>query len=167
MLENEEHVNRVYIPMEYRVRGGHTQLTPAINNILFVNITYKGLKEIRNNHYLYEPLRYIMHPVFGKNGETKEILYVPDQMMHTFIRVTEERQSNVIFLKNLDFACRPGMKAQITEGHFCGVVGVVKHIKRSLCLVIPIQRVAAAAIIQVPRHHLRYISDEEYLEFNR
>ena len=161
-LEREDGITETYIPMEYRTENFHTELVPAINNIIFVRCTYNNLKDIRQNQQLFEPLRYIMHPVFDGKETTSEVLYVPDHMMRTFIRVTSERQSNVIFLDNLDFACKPGMKACITEGLYTGVVGVVKRIKKNLCLVIPIEGVIAAAILHVPRKNLRYISDEEY-----
>lgn len=164
LLEKEATVSETYIPMEYRTENFHTELVPAINNIIFVRTTYNHLKDIRQNQHLFEPLRYIMRPVFDGKETTSEVLHVPDSMMKTFIRVTSERQSNVIFLDNLDFACKPGMKACITEGLYTGVMGVVKRIKKNLCIVIPIEGVAAAAIMHVPRKHLRYISDVEYEE---
>ena len=164
MLEKEATVSETYIPMEYRTENFHTELVPAINNIIFVRTTYNHLKDIRQNQHLFEPLRYIMRPVFDGKETTSEVLHVPDSMMKDFIRVTSERQSNVIFLDNLDFACKPGMKACITEGLYTGVMGVVKRIKKNLCIVIPIEGVAAAAIMHVPLKHLRYISDAEYEE---
>jgi hypothetical protein len=164
LLEKEATVSETYIPMEYRTENFHTELVPAINNIIFVRTTYNHLKDIRQNQHLFEPLRYIMRPVFDGKETTSEVLHVPDSMMKDFIRVTSERQSNVIFLDNLDFACKPGMKACITEGLYTGVMGVVKRIKKNLCIVIPIEGVAAAAIMHVPRKHLRYISDAEYEE---
>lgn len=164
LLDKEDAVSETYIPMEYRTENFHTELVPAINNIIFVRSTYNHLKDIRQNQHLFEPLRYIMRPVFDGKETTTEVLHVPDPMMKNFIRVTSERQSNVIFLDNMDFACKPGMKACITEGLYTGVIGVVKRIKKTLCIVIPIEGIAAAAIMHVPRKHLRYISDEEYEE---
>ena len=161
-LDQEELVQKTYVPMIYQTENDHTSLVPAINNIIFVRSTYNNLTQMRKNQFLYEPLRYIMRPVFDGKETTSEALYVPDGMMQTFIRLTEERRDNIIFLDNLDFACKPGMKARITDGPYTGVTGVVKRIKKNLCVIIPIERVAAVAIMHVPRAHLRYISDEEY-----
>ncbi len=163
-LDKEELVRKTYVPMIYQTENDRTRLVPAINNIIFVRSTYDALTEIRKNQFLYEPLRYIMHPVFDGKDTTTEALYVPDGMMQKFIRVTEEQRDNIIFLDNLDFACKPGMKARITDGPYTGVTGVVRHIKKNLCVIIPIERVAAVAIMHVPREHLRYISDNEYEE---
>ena len=161
-LDQEELVKNTYVPMIYQTEHEHTSLVPAINNIIFVRSTYNDLTTMRKNQFLYEPLRYIMRPVFDGKETTSEALYVPDGMMQKFIRVIEERRGKIIFLNNLDFACKPGMKARITDGPYTGVTGVVKRIKKNLCVIIPIERVAAVAIMHVPREHLRYISDEEY-----
>ncbi len=163
-LDHEEKVSETYIPMEYRTEKNRTRLVPAINNIIFVRSTYNDLVEIRSNLELYEPLRYIMHPVTEKRATHYEALYVPDTMMQDFIRVTAERQDNVIFLDNLDFAFKPGIRAQITDGPYTGVTGIVKHIKKSLCVIIPIEGVAAVGIMHVPRHHLRYIAEKKEVE---
>lgn len=161
-LDREELVRQTYIPMIYQTQNDHTSLVPAINNIIFVRSTYNDLTQMRRNQFLYEPLRYIMRPVFDGKETTTEALYVPDGMMQRFIRVTEDQRENVIFLDNLEFACKPGMKARITDGPYTGVTGIVRHIKKNLCVIIPLEGVAAVAIMHVPREHLRYISDLEY-----
>ena len=48
-------------------------------------------------------------------------------------------------------------KVCITDGFYTGVVGVVKHIKKNLCVVVAIEGVAAAAIMHVQRQHLKYV----------
>ena len=162
MLRDEKLIEQTYIPMEYRTKDFQTQLVPVISNILFVRATYNHLNEVRHSTNLYAPLRYMMRPVMEGQQHHSEILYVPDKMMEQFIRVTDSRHDDVIFLDNPDFAFKPGIKACITEGLYAGVVGEVKRIQKNLCLVVAIQGVAAAAILHVPRHHLCYLSDEDY-----
>ena len=161
MLDEEKGIAETYVPMEYRTENYHTELVPVINNIIFVRSTYNVLKEIRQNQVRYEPLRYIMHKVSDGKESATEVMCVPDKMMQTFIRITQNRQNNVIFLDNLEFACKPGAKVCITDGIYTGVIGVVKHIKKSLCVVVAIEGVAAAAIMYVPRKHLRYVTEED------
>ena len=81
--------------------------------------------------------------------------------MNDFKRVTAEQNDRVVFLNNMEFACRPGTRVQITEGAFAGVKGVVKSFKKHLCVVIPIKDVAAVAITNVPKKHLLYLKGEE------
>ena len=159
-LDKEDGVFETYVPMEYRTENYHTELVPVINNIIFVRCTYNTLKALRQNQTRYEPLRYIMHFVSDGKTSMPEVMYVPDTMMQTFIRVTKDKQDNVIFLDNLEFACKPGAKVCITDGVYTGVVGVVKHIKKNLCVVVAIEGVAAAAIMYVPRKHLRYVKED-------
>ena len=107
-------------------------------------------------------LRYIMHPVIENDGwKHTEPLMVPDAHMDDFIRVTAEANDKVIYLDNLDFACRPGLRVQITDGTFAGVTGVIKRIQGNVCVVIPIKHTIAAAITGIPRKHLRYLPDNE------
>ena len=162
MLRQEELIAQTYIPMEYRTKDFQTQLVPAINNIIFVRATYNNLNQVRHDSYHYAPLRYMMQPVTIDNRQQSEIIHVPDKMMEQFIRVSDSRTENVIFLDNPDFAFKPGIKASILEGPYAGIVGEVKRIQKNLCLVVAIQGVVAAAILHVPRRQLRYLSDEEY-----
>ena len=81
--------------------------------------------------------------------------------MSDFIRVTAEQNERVVFLNNLEYACKPGARVQITEGAFAGVKGGVKSFKKHLCVVIPIKDVAAVAITNVPKKHLLYLKEEE------
>jgi transcription antitermination factor NusG len=162
LLREEEFIEQTYVPMEYRTKDFKTQLVPVISNLIFVRATYNQLNVVRHSTNLYAPLRYMMRPVTEGQQRHSEILYVPDKMMDQFIRVTDGRHDDVIFLDNPDFAFKPGIKACITEGLYAGVVGEVKRIQKNLCLVVAIQGVAAAAILHVPRHHLCYLSDEDY-----
>ena len=164
-LEQEGGVKKTYIPKMFK-KSSDTKMDfmPAINNLLFVRVTYNDLSRIKEKKTLYEPLRYIMHPVLEPdNTEHSEILYVADEMMNDFIRVTSEESDRVIWLDNLDFACKPSQAVQITEGQFAGVKGRIKRIQGNVCVVIPIEQTAAVAIRNLPRKYLRYLSEEESL----
>jgi len=164
-LDQEANVAQTYIPMEFKQTGPEKmQLTPAITNYIFIRVSLRDLRDIKGNKHDYEPLRYVMHPVLDANyREHTEVLYVPDKLMDDFIRVSSEASDKVIFLDNMQFACRPGQKVLITEGPFTGVHGIVKSIKKHLCVVIPIENVMAVAITNVPKKSLLYLPDEEDL----
>ena len=161
LLEEEPGVERTFIPMRYKkVSDQKMDFAPAIDNLLFIRITYDDLSQIKEKKALYEPIRYIMHPVLeSDNTEHSEILYVSDSQMNDFIRVTSEESDKVVWLDNLDFACKPSQAVQITEGQFAGVKGRIKRIQGNVCVVIPIEQTAAVAIRNLPRKHLRYLSD--------
>ena len=50
---------------------------------------------------------------------------------------------------------------QITEGEFTGIVGRIKRIKGLRCVVLPIGNEMAAAVVDIPSKHLRYLTEEE------
>lgn len=161
LLDEEPGVERTFIPMRFKkVAAEKMDFAPAVDNLLFIRVTYDDLSRIKEKKALYEPIRYIMRPVLEPdNTEHSEILYVADAMMDDFIRVTSEESDKVIWLDNLDFACKPSQAVQITEGQFAGVKGRIKRIQGNVCVVIPIEQTAAVAIRNLPRKHLRYLSD--------
>ena len=163
LLDEEPGVERTFIPMRFKkVAAEKMDFAPAIDNLLFIRVTYDDLSRIKEKKALYEPIRYIMRPVLEPdNTEHSEVLYVADAMMHDFIRVTSEESDKVVWLDNLDFACKPSQAVQITEGQFAGVKGRIKRIQGNVCVVIPIEQTAAVAIRNLPRKYLRYLSEEE------
>ena len=162
MLALRDELNRMgcecYIPMEYRQIGEHTKFVPRISNLIFLHAPYTYISQIKQQPEFIN-LSYIMHNVPFEKTKTSEALYVPEKMMNDFIRVTNEQNEQVVFLDNMDFACKPGAHVKITEGAFAGVEGVVKSIKKHLCVVLPIKGVVAVAITNVPKKNLMYIKD--------
>ena len=154
-----------FLPLQIRwvetSMGEELRAVPAVHNLIFVHSTQEKIGELRQAYMSLEPLRYMTRP--SANGSGNDIIRISDAQMSAFVQVASFRQDeHVVFLDNLSFACKPGQKARITDGPYAGITGVVKRIKKNLCVVIPIERVAAVAIMHVPRAHLRYISDEEY-----
>lgn len=165
-LDKDENVDATYVPLEYmKVKSDKMDFSPSILNYIFVHSTFEKLKAMKSNLELYEPLRFVMHPAYNEKYERHdEVLYVPDKKMNDFMLVTAQANEKVIFLDNLEYACKPSQGVQITEGRFSGVVGRVKRIHGNKCVVIPIRDTAAVAILDLPRKHLRYLSDEEMEE---
>ncbi len=153
-----------YIPMEPKLLNYQWQLVPAIENLIFIHTTYTELSSLKRSREDFEPLRYMMHPVQTNGRERMEALIVPDRQMADFIRVSSVHDSQVFYMRNLDYACKPGDHVQVTDGVFAGVKGVIKRVQKNECVVIPIKDVAAVAIQNLPRKFLRYISDEEWAE---
>jgi transcription antitermination factor NusG len=50
---------------------------------------------------------------------------------------------------------------QITDGQFAGVVGRIKRVRGNRCVVIPIGKEMAVGVMDVPKCHLRYMTDKE------
>lgn len=150
----ERHLEH-YVPMEYVKRGETLEAVPAVNNLIFIKGTAEGLQTLKQSAgFTY--LRWIMRPVDGQG----EIIWVRDKDMEDFIRVTSERNQQVIYLYNLEFALKPGARVQVKEGPFAGVEGVVKSIKKHLCVVVPVDKLLAVAIMNVPKKWLIYLENK-------
>ena len=154
---------KTYVPLNFiKVSMTKMDFAPYLLNYIFVRSTFKRLSEIKNSHEDFEPLRFVMHPVFDENyTRHQEVLTMSDKMMADYQRLTAEANEKVVFLNDLRFACKPGKEVQITEGKFAGIIGRVKRIRGARCVVLPIGMEQAAAVVDVPNNQLRYLSDEE------
>ena len=165
LFQSEECVEATYVPMEYvKVSPTKMAFVPSLLNYIFVRTTLRSLMDLKHSNSCYDQVRYTMHPVYDKNCRKlpeKGILYVPDAMMHDFMRVVSADNDKVIFLDNLDYACKPSQPVQIVEGEFAGITGRIKRIKGNTCVVLPIGNILAAAITGIPRKILRYLSEED------
>lgn len=81
--------------------------------------------------------------------------------MSDYRRVTESEHENIIFLRDLEYAVKPSLAVQITEGDFAGVIGRIKRIGGNRSMVLTVSDSQAAAIVNVHRDHLRLLTDEE------
>ena len=167
-LNRQPDIDETYVPMGFiKVSMNKMDFAPNLLNYIFVHSSFDKLVRVKSNLELFEPLRFVLHPVFDERYDRhEEILYVSDKTMSDYMRVTAEANDRVIFLDNLDFACRPSQEVQITDGQFAGVVGRIKRIRGLRCVVIPIGHEFAAGVVDVPRKHLRYLTQEEAAQYS-
>ena len=167
-LDNHDDVDETYAPLGFiKVNMTKMDFAPFLLNFIFVRSTFAKLVSVKSNLEQFEPLRFVMHPVFDdKYDRHEEVLYILDKQMEDYKRVTAKENEKVIFLDNLDYACKPSQEVQITEGEFAGVIGRIKRIGGARCVVLPIGKEIAPAIIDVPSKHLRYLTDKEIEKLN-
>lgn len=167
-LDKHDDVDETYAPLGFiKVNKTKMDFAPFLLNFIFVRSTFAKLVSVKSNLELFEPLRFVMHPVFDdKYDRHDEVLYILDKQMEDYKRVTAKENEKVIFLDNLDYACKPSQEVQITEGEFAGVIGRIKRIGGARCVVLPIGKEIAPAIIDVPSKHLRYLTDKEIEKIN-
>ena len=148
-----------FVPMRYELvdtdEGPRRQLVPAIHNLIFVRSTQEELTFLKMHRQEFEPLRYMMRP----SEEGNVILRVPDREMENFLRVASIQDDSVMFLDYNDFISKVGRRVRVNEGHFAGVEGVIKRIRKNKHVVVQIEGVAAVAITFVPASYLTLIDD--------
>ncbi len=162
-LDKEEYIEETYAPLGFiKVTKTKMDFAPFLLNYLFVRSDFQKIVKVKSNQVLFEPLRFVMHPVRDDNFICRlEPLFISDKMMHDYIRVTKEENDKIVFLENMQFVAKVSKEVQITEGEFAGVIGRIKRIKGLRCVVLPIGNEMAAAVVDVPNKHLRYLTDEE------
>lgn len=156
-------VLETYVPLQFiKVSMTKMDFAPYLLNYIFVQSTFKQLVELKTSHEGFEPLRFVMHPEFNDDYKRQNaILTVSDKMMTDYKRLTAEANERIIFLKDLRYANKPSREVQIIEGKFTGIIGRIKRIRGARCVVLPIGNEQAAAVVDVPNSHLRYLTDEE------
>ena len=139
--------------------GEEMRQVPAVHNLIFVHSTQERISQLKHSYKSLEPLRYMTRP--SENGHENTIIRIPESQMSSFLQVASfNYDERVVFLENLDFAFKPGPKVRINDGQFQGVEGVLKSMKKHLCVVVPLKGVTAVAITNVPKKYLEKIEIE-------
>lgn len=165
-LDKEDDIAETYAPLGFiKVSKTKMDFAPFLLNYLFVRSDFQKLTKVKSNQELFEPLRFVMHPVSDENFiRHYEPLFLSDKSMHDYMRLTKEENDKIVFLENMQFANKVSKEVQITEGEFAGVIGRIKRIKGQRCVVLPIGNEMAVAVVDVPNIFLRYLTDEEVRE---
>lgn len=165
-LEAHVDVLETYAPLRFiKVCPTKMDFASPWLNYIFVRSTFEKLLKLKRNEELFASLHFVMHPDYDEDFVCRpEVFYISDKRMEDYMRVTREEDRKVIFLTNMDYVCRPSQEVQITEGRFAGVMGRIKRVGGNRCVVIPIGREMAVGVMDVPRCHLRYLSEEEAMK---
>ena len=169
VLRQSNIVFDTYLPLRFiQVNQDKMDFAPCLLNYIFVRSSFAQLVKVKQNLTLFEPLRFVMHPVYDERDEVhSEVLWMTDKSMSDYQRIMEAENAKILFLTDTDYANLPSREVQIIEGPFTGVIGRIKRIKGLRCVVLPIGKELAPAIVDVPNSHLRYLTDEEVLQLHR
>lgn len=130
-----------FLPMKYSIvtRGERRikVLTPAIHNLIFVNLSYEEMKEYRDKTMM--PIRYIM------DRETHRPIIIPKKQMDNFIAVAGTFDEQVIYLDMELTQMKKGEKVRITGGIFEGAEGEFVRVKGDRRVVVTIPGIVAVA----------------------
>ena len=159
LLASETAVEKTYVPKNLIDAEDQTYI-PTLVNYIFIRASLDDLKTLKADKRKYEYLRFVMsRECDEKYNPVSKIAYIPEKKMHDFMRAINDSNEHVQVLQNMAFACKPGQKVKIIKGPFEGVEGVVKSIKKHLCVVIAIQDIMAVAITNVPKKNLQIIEE--------
>ena len=163
LLAKDNILLEAYAPVRFiKVSMTKMDFAPYLLNFIFVRSTFSHLVKLKSNLELFEPLRFVMHPAYDeKYNRRDEVVYISDKVMDDYRRIAESENENIIFFRDLQYAIKPSQAVQIIEGQFAGVVGRIKRVHGMRCVVLTISDSQAAAIVDVHRNQLRYLTDDE------
>ena len=141
------------------------EIVPAIHGLIFIHSSQENLSRLKMTRKEFEPMHYWQN-LFSER-EDDRVLVVPDKQMDNFISIYSKQDDRISLLEYTDFIAKPGKRVRVIEGDFMGAIGTIKRIKKSQCVVVEIEGLAAIAITFVPPSWLQEISETEYQNFMR
>jgi len=166
LLEKEK--LEYFLPMRYEYQKTsdwdvRRVCVPAIHGLVFIHSSQEVLTGLKMTRREFEPMRYITNALSERGDD--HLLVIPDRQMNNFMNIYSKSDDRVALLDYTDFIAKPGKRVRVTQGDFQNAVGTIKRIKKSQCVVVQIEGLAAIAITFVPSAWLQEISESEYQQF--
>ena len=166
MLE-QEHL-KCFLPMRVEFKKTDDfdvrKLTvPAVNGLIFVQASQEQLTQLKMTRREFEPMHYYTNHL-AESGDDK-ILTIPDGQMENFMRAYTLMDDHVSLLEYTDFIAKPGKRVRVKEGIYENLVGTVKRIKKSQCIIVELEGFAAITIGYLPPSSLEELTEAEYQQY--
>lgn len=144
-----------FVPMTVRTgtRNGvvYRKDIPAVNNLCFARSRRLTLDDVLESRGMRSYVSYIWNRV------TREPSIVPDKAMEDFIRISEARFEDIVYLYHVSSTLRSGQKVRVKSGPFAGVEGVVIRVKRSRRVMVELPDMFAVATSYIPEDNLEIV----------
>lgn len=138
-----------FIPMRYMPvtkRNGHKtkELIPAVHNLIFVHARQEEIQSVKNN---IPYLQWLTMPCEGRNVP----IIVPDKDMEQFIRVTQDSNEKLVYLRPDEIDLRKGTQVRILGGPFNGVEGtfIKIHGHRNRRIIVMLKGIVGVAMAEI------------------
>ncbi len=124
---------------------------PAVNNLCFV----KGVRNSLDEEFERNGLRSFTSYIWDRS--TREPVVVPDKAMDDFIKISESRYEDIVYLHEVNSKLREGRMVRVKCGPFTGIVGRVVRVKRSRRVMVELPGLFAVATGYIPEEELELI----------
>lgn len=148
-----------FIPMTVKTETRHGEkirkTVPAVNNLCFARGNRKMLESIFSDRGLKACVSFIWERT------TRKPAIVPDKAMDDFIKVSETRYEDIVYLLEVSSKLRAGQRVRVKSGPFEGVEGTVVRVKRSRRVMVELPGMLAVATSYIPDTDLEVIATEK------
>ena len=147
-----------FIPMTVKtetVNGQRIRKTvPAINNLCFA----RGSRTMLETVFLEKGMKEYVSFIWER--ATRKPIVVRDKAMADFIKVSETRYEDIVFLLDVSSKLRAGQRVRVMSGPFAGVEGIVVRVKRSRRVMVELPGMLAVATGYIPDSDLEILEKE-------
>lgn len=148
-----------FIPMKYMPvtkRNGRRvrELVPAVHNLIFARARQEDIQEVKND---IPYIQWLTRPHEGRNIP----IIVPDKDMEHFIKVTQDGNENLIYLRPDEIDLKKGTPIRILGGPFNGIEGtfIKIHGHRNRRVVVMLKGLIGVAMAEVTPDLLEIIKE--------
>ena len=152
-----------YLRLKYREVIRHEELLnearPVINNLIFVEIKKKIVRELKHSDPDFLSVQFMTRPKRSRE-EKSQIISVPRKEMENFIDAeTREDVEGLRIPFEVDEAnAKPGRKVRIIRGAFAGITGEIKNFKTHRIVLVRLSDLGLAnAITKIPKSDLQFL----------
>ena len=152
-----------YLRLKYQEAIRHDELQneakPVINNLIFVEIKKKIVRELKHTDPDFLSVQFMTKPKRSRE-EKSQIISVPQKEMENFIDAeTREDVEGLRIPFEFDEAnATPGRKVRIIRGTFAGITGEIKNFKTHRIVLVRLSDLGLAnAITKIPKSDLQFL----------
>lgn len=143
-----------FVPMIWENGEEGKRFVPAVHNLIFVHTTRRFMDEYKRKVEAFCPLRYMMDRGTGLP------MVVRDKEMEDFIRVTSDRNNDIMYLDDPSAVATKGTPVEVACGPFMGIQGKLLRIRRDRKVVLQLAGVVAVAVEGIPMEWCRIMNHE-------
>lgn len=140
-----------FVPMMWvRDENGEHSI-PAIHNLIFVHTSREFMDDYKHKMENECPLRYTMDKSTGLP------MVVREKEMEDFMRVTNDKSSDILYLDNPDVAATKGTPVEVMFGQYKGIHGKLLRVRKDRKVVLQLAGMVAIALSGIPMEWCRLI----------
>lgn len=142
-----------FVPMMWvRDENGEHSI-PAIHNLIFVHTSRDFMDNYKHKMENECPLRYTM------DKSTRLPMVVREKEMEDFMRVTNDKSSDILYLDNPDVAATKGTPVEVMFGQYKGIQGKLLRVRKDRKVVLQLAGMVAIALSGIPMEWCRIIEE--------
>ena len=151
----EERGINYFIPMRYTEQETldgkkHRRLTPAVNNLLFVDKTFTEKELLEKIEGCPIPF------IIIRDRSTRQSYEIPDREMLELRAICDPNYKGTLYVDTTTAEARPGQAVRVIRGPFAGLEGKLTQYKKSYYVVVTLATIGV--MLHIPKWYCEKIN---------